>query len=468
MGKNLAKKESLIIVIILGILLRFVNIDQSLWLDEAAQALLSSRSVHEIINNSGGDFHPPLFYIISHFWIYIGKSEFFLRILPISFGVVNLIAFYVLVKNLYPGKKINFRNFQIGVETVSVFFLAISPFHIYYSQEFRSYSLVCLFATISIYGLVKKNIHILVISNLLLIYTHYSTIFLILAELLYVIGYEKNFIKKYLLHLILVFIGYLPWMPKLFNQMSGALMINSSIPGWSEILSISPLKAMPQVLFKLIAGRINIYPKSIYYLYISFVLLSTVFAMFYSRVKSKLIFSWVFWPIILIILTSFLAPQTQPFRLIYILPGLLLLFIEAMFKSPKTFIVILLYISIFGNLLYFTRPRLQRENWIEATDLLSSTNQQILVKFPEPFAPLRWYKPELKYIPVVRNIPSSSERASDELSKYDLDQQVVVVHYLEGLTDPINSIESELIKRGYVLDKEKNIEGVGIISFYKK
>jgi hypothetical protein len=54
-------KKSLILILSLALMLRLINLGQSLWLDEAAQAEMSTKSVSYIWDGRGGDFHPPLY-----------------------------------------------------------------------------------------------------------------------------------------------------------------------------------------------------------------------------------------------------------------------------------------------------------------------------------------------------------------------------------------------------------------------
>jgi len=130
------------LILILALGLRLVNLGQSLWLDEASQATMSQKTISDIWYQRSGDFHPPLFYILTHYWMQINKSEAFLRLLPVTFGVVSVGLIYLI-------------NKKIGL--LAAFFLAINPYHIYYSQEFRSYSMLAMLGILSMYFLVKKK-----------------------------------------------------------------------------------------------------------------------------------------------------------------------------------------------------------------------------------------------------------------------------------------------------------------------
>ena len=178
MGKN-TSPFLIIVILVLGLGLRLINIHQSFWLDEASQAQLASPSLSQIWSGRGGDFHPPLFYFLAHFWLQFSRSEIWLRLLPISFGLANIWLIYIFARQLFPGQNLKLKNWSFNNGHLASMLLALSPFHIYYSQEFRMYSLLALLGTLAMYLLVSRRYLWLSIVNALLLYTHYSSIFLI-------------------------------------------------------------------------------------------------------------------------------------------------------------------------------------------------------------------------------------------------------------------------------------------------
>jgi hypothetical protein len=162
-------------------------------------------------------------------------------------------------------------------------------------------------------------------------------------------------------------------------------------------------------------------------------------------------------PIFIMILVSVALPQNQPFRVIYVLPALILLFVQACSRFPKVFLTFLFYIAIVGNVTYFTRPRLQREQWRQASQfLLSHPDIPVVIKFSAPFAPLTWYAPKL---PVIKALPSLPELSSSKL---------FLMEYLTGLTDPSRTIDQTIQSMGYSETRIHNFEGVGFIYEYVK
>ncbi len=452
MGKN--SKITLIIVLSLAVLLRLFNLDQSFWLDEASQAQMSSLSPRAIWFDRGGDFHPPLFYLLAHFWLLFGKSEVWLRLLPVSFGVINVYIIYLLAKKVIPGQQI-----------LASFLLAIAPFHIYYSQEFRSYSLLCLLGTLSMYFLFQKKYMSLMIVNSLLFYTHYSSIFLLLTQLFLV---PKADYKKYLIHNTLYFLLIIPWLPQFVHQLNSGVNIDNYLPGWRNVLSLPVLKAFPVTVFKLVAGRINFLSRYLYGMYIVFVFAVTFSAFFVARAQKRFLFIWALVPVFIMMLVSFAIPQSQPFRVIFVLPAFILLMTQAGSKFPKLFLTFFIYIALTGNITYYTRPRIQREDWRGAISFLATKNMPIVIKFSGNFAPITWYNPSLPVIAAVPHYPASSQDVTSKLIPLSTQKSVLLVDYLGELTDPNRVTDQILGEMGFVAGRVHDFSGVGFIREYHR
>jgi uncharacterized membrane protein len=103
----------------------------SYWLDEATSLLIARSSWRAIWHNLGQSSKPPLFYALLKLWLPLGASEGVARLLPLFFGVLSIPAQYWL------GRVAVDR--RVGV--VSAALLALSPFHVTYSQELRMYTL---------------------------------------------------------------------------------------------------------------------------------------------------------------------------------------------------------------------------------------------------------------------------------------------------------------------------------------
>ena len=141
------KVRSIILILVLGILLRLVVLNQSLWLDEAIGALVARDQTYtQIITEfPKSDNHPPLYYLVLKGWTDIfGNSETSLRFPSIIFGLGSIWLVYLIALKIDSDK----RKFAY----LAAIFLATSPFHIYYSQEARMYMMAAFFAASAIYS----------------------------------------------------------------------------------------------------------------------------------------------------------------------------------------------------------------------------------------------------------------------------------------------------------------------------
>jgi hypothetical protein len=323
------------------------------------------------------------------------------------------------------------------------------------------------------YLLYTENFFWLTIVNSLLLYTHYSSFFLILTQVIYLAFYNRGRLKQFTVYCLLLLLLYLPWLPQLIRQLNSGINVDTYLPGWHQVLSVSAMKAMPLTFFKLVAGRITFISTLIYLVYIVFVLGVTFFAFRFAKNHRNFLFTWVLLPIFLTILISVVLPQNQPFRVIYILPGLILIFSQVIVRFPKLFLTLFLYIAVVGNLAYFSRPRLQREQWRQALEFVSSsagTDAPVIVKFPDKFSPMLWYSPNLLVLGAVPTFPAKPDEIARRLTPVSASypSRVYLFDYLGDLTDPNREVDLTLVNLGYQRLKTYDYPGVGFIHLWQR
>jgi mannosyltransferase len=120
---------------------------KGMWLDETFSVWMASHSVvdmlHWIVRI---DQHPPLYYLLLHFWIPLnGEAPYYDRLLSVLFGTATIPIIYLI------GKRIS--GIMAGVAAAA--FLALNLFNIYYAQETRMYTLLAFNAAVAIYALVR-------------------------------------------------------------------------------------------------------------------------------------------------------------------------------------------------------------------------------------------------------------------------------------------------------------------------
>ena len=143
-GKRITKYGlALLAIVLIGLFLRLYHVGtQSIWLDEAYSIVLSKMSLSQIMQATGADVHPPLYYFILHYWVALfGASAVAVRLLSVLFGVLTIPMVYLVGRQLF--------NKEAGL--VGALILALSWFNIFYSQEARMYTLMVLLVLLFVY-----------------------------------------------------------------------------------------------------------------------------------------------------------------------------------------------------------------------------------------------------------------------------------------------------------------------------
>ncbi len=206
------------VVVILAFALRVNLLDgQSLRGDEAASATYATFPAAKIVAISHTiDPHPPTFYLLLHFWEQMaGVSEFAVRLWVVIPAVLSVAVIFSLLKRV--------SDWQTGV--VAAFLLAINSYHIWHSQDLRSYTWLLLFGLLASLAL-WQALHHLRAQNwgwyaaalLGMVYVHYYAVFIIGFHLLFAVWFlvRKRTARRARIFglgvaLAVVAIFFLPW-----------------------------------------------------------------------------------------------------------------------------------------------------------------------------------------------------------------------------------------------------------------
>ena len=105
---------------------------ESLWYDETVSVYLASKSIPALVAHTAGDIHPPGYYLLLHAWTRLaGNSDFSTGFFSLIFGVLLVPLAYRLAARVFDKK----------VGLLAALLVACSPFHLWYSQEVRMYTL---------------------------------------------------------------------------------------------------------------------------------------------------------------------------------------------------------------------------------------------------------------------------------------------------------------------------------------
>lgn len=206
----------------------------SIWHDEGYTMWLLRYDFGEILSRTARDVHPPGYYLMTKPWVELfGASEFSVRFLSLLFSVGIVYLVYKIIKDIWTEKAAFWASM----------FVALSPFMVRFGQEARMYGVVAFFTTLATYYFVKmikeknsKYLLFYVPAMLVAMYTQYYAFFVIISHWVILSIYTKGFWKlkwresfkqksgvlsgKWWLANILLLVGYAPWFPVAYAQVT--------------------------------------------------------------------------------------------------------------------------------------------------------------------------------------------------------------------------------------------------------
>lgn len=210
-----------LVILFLSIVLRTAYIDKSLDGDEVLTSIAAKSSLNEMINFiKTSDAHPPLSYLLLHFWLLLGKGEVWIRILFVIFGVGVVLMTYLIGKE--------YMNKELAI--LGMFLVCASPLAIWTSQYVRSYSMGAFFILCSSYFLIRifngikptiLNWIGYALSSVLSIYSFYFSALVLIAQNFFIVfnlKKHRNILKTWVFSQIAIFILFLPWLFSFKNQ----------------------------------------------------------------------------------------------------------------------------------------------------------------------------------------------------------------------------------------------------------
>lgn len=319
-GTNLFNKEIfyLLGIVAVGAALRLYRLGaEDIWLDEAISINYHASGTFQSMFKSlvKFDCNPPLYFIILHYWLWLGRETFTIRLLSAIFGIISLPVFYYLAKVI----------FSTSTALIGTLLFSLSPYHLWYSQEVRMYSLQVLLILCSFYyfSLLIQSQNPKKVTWLLYIlftvaglYTHYFTIFIIPVQgIVLCVLWKKEkqlVVKKWKGWLFSLFIIGLLNIPLLFLINMQHFLGNTS---WIPPMTIRDILGTP---FRLFLGAYIVLNRTailcaclvfctvIIYMVVRFEKIKQLFINFPSGMH--LCFWWLFFPIIILILISLKKP----------------------------------------------------------------------------------------------------------------------------------------------------------------
>jgi 4-amino-4-deoxy-L-arabinose transferase-like glycosyltransferase len=208
------------VVVLAGAVMRVARVDRlSLWLDEGFTVYYSRLPWKTAIGLDGAyDFHPPLYYAVVKFVALVVPDLYAGRLVSIVAGTLTIPVLYALAVRLLDRR----------AAIVASLMLAVSPLHLWYSQEARQYALVTLLVALSYLGIVayvgslRTRWAVLYSASVLLaLYVDYSAIFALAPQVaVLALCVDRREPRSLALPAALLAAGsgFLPWLPELLES----------------------------------------------------------------------------------------------------------------------------------------------------------------------------------------------------------------------------------------------------------
>jgi mannosyltransferase len=169
---------------------------QSLWRDEADAIRFALVPLPDMLKTfSQPGFNGPLYFLLLRGWIDLaGQSEFAIRFPSLLFGVISLALIYSL----------GTRLFSRPIGLIAATLLAVSGYHVWYSQEAKMYTLIAALALAAIYCL-RRGLEdgqarcwsSVVVCTSLAVYAHILAALLIPVEMLLAVAWWPRTARRH-------------------------------------------------------------------------------------------------------------------------------------------------------------------------------------------------------------------------------------------------------------------------------
>jgi hypothetical protein len=432
-----------------ALILRLPFLNQSLWLDEAIEALALMGRQGPLFLYALADYQPPLYHVIAYGITHLlGYDEIVLR-LP-GF-IAGLITVYLVMKigTLLANKHV---GYLVGM------LAATNPLLIYYAQEGRTYGVTACFASASFYFLLKllrnrqakmltKVAYILFTASM--IWTSYLSWFFLLAQGVYVLRQKRYDLTK--LQAVAA-LTWLWWLPSFFDSLAVGQYTLTTSDGWGKVVGGLSWKSLPLTWVKFMIGRITFDNKILYAVIVGLlVLLHGYILKKIDWSKYRLLLYWLIPPVILGILTAAFLPVYSYFRVLFVLPAYLLLLSLGLDKLKSlTLTSLVISAQLTCLMIFWFTPHLHREDWRSlAHDLQVDITAPIAMPSDEQAAGLLYYG-----IPKERIFEPSNQEGSGE--------RIYYIRYAEDLFDPSQHGPAKLREAGYTLTRQTTYTGIAI------
>lgn len=146
------QRLALVSGLLVGFALRLFQLGgESLWYDETVSVVLARKSIPDLLAHTAGDIHPPGYYLLLHWW-QAWVSPTLTHGLEFLFAWPSLVCGVLMIALLFA---LGRRLLEPTTAVIGIWLAALNPFHIWYSQEVRMYTLGALLGLLALWAVIK-------------------------------------------------------------------------------------------------------------------------------------------------------------------------------------------------------------------------------------------------------------------------------------------------------------------------
>lgn len=328
-----------LLALLVGFGLRLYHLGaESLWYDETVSVALAQKAVPELIRHTAGDIHPPGYYLLLHTWQALTHPtpafglEFLYAWPSLCGGVIVMVLLFTLGRTL--------ANVRIAL--LALWLAALNPYHIWYSQEVRMYTLgaalglLCLWAMLQWWqlpsaGLQWRWLTIYIVGGTVGLYILYYFLFTLIALngiALWLWQRQRQStahrLGAWLLAQGAILLLWSPWVPIFWRQIT-----EPPVPPWRMPWATGNqlLAAMAESASALLSGQSTPAPTSWLWLLVFFSILLIAHSGYANNFSTKAVLSHANQP-------HASQPANYPILLAYLLMPLVVIMAVTLWVTP--------------------------------------------------------------------------------------------------------------------------------------
>jgi hypothetical protein len=230
---------AVLVMTVVGLMIRILVARESLFADELSTYwIVATHGLHQVLSLIYGtapvkhaEITPPLSFVASWLTVQLGHSPLLLRLPSLIAGTLTIPLVYMLGR----------RTVGRAPGVVAAALTTVSPFMIYYSTEARAYAVMMLLVVGSTLGMLlaidtgrRRWWMLYAACASLAFWTHNTCLFVLGAQLLWVLWAHPEVRRPALLATVGAAVGTLPWLPGFVNELqSPTLTILSDLSPFS-------------------------------------------------------------------------------------------------------------------------------------------------------------------------------------------------------------------------------------------